>query len=70
MAPGEIKATRTTDPMVILREKGISLRNLLIQVAAYDTVQQRTIFPIQEIRAAEMGMRKRIMVRTPKRYGE
>ena len=56
--------------MVILRAKGRSPRNLLIRAAAYDTVQQRTILPIQEIKEAEIEMRKRIMVRIPKRYGE
>ena len=69
MAPGEVEAIRTTDPMVILRAKGISSRNLLIRAADYDTVQQRTILPIQEMNAAEMEMRKRIMVRMPNRGG-
>ena len=36
MAPGEFKATRTTDPIFILREKGGSSRNLLIRDASYD----------------------------------
>ena len=56
--------------MVILRAKGRLSRNLHILDAAYDTVQQRTILPIQEIKAADMEMRNRIMVRMPKRYGE
>ena len=55
-------------PMVILRSKGRSSRNLLIQAAAYDTVQQRTILPIQYMKAAEMEIRKRIMVSMPNRY--
>ena len=55
--------------MVIIRAKGGSSRNLLIQVAAYDNVQQRTILPIQEIKAAEMEMRKRRMVRITNRDG-
>ena len=69
MAPGEVEAIRTTDPMVILRAKGRSSRNLLIRAADYDTVQQRKIIPIQEMNAAEMEMRKRIMVRMPNRGG-
>ena len=56
--------------MVILIEKGGSSRNLLILVAAYDDVQQRKILPIQEIKADEMEMRKRIMVRMLNRDGE
>ena len=56
--------------MVILRAKGRSSRNLLIRAAAYNTVQQRTIIPIQEMKAAEIEMKKRRMVRMPNRYGE
>ena len=56
--------------MVILRAKGRSSRNLLIRAAAYDTVQQRTILPIQEMKAAEIEIKKRRMVRTPNSYGE
>ena len=55
--------------MVILIEKGGSSRNLLILVAAYDDVQQRKILPIQEIKADEMEMRKKIMLRMPNSYG-
>ena len=70
MAPGEVRSIRTTDPMVILREKGISSRNLLIRYADYDTIQQRKIIPIQEMKAAEMEMRKRRMVKIPNRGGQ
>ena len=69
MASGEVEAIRTTEPMVILRAKGVSSRNLFIRAAAYDTVQQRKKFPIQEMKADEMEMRKRIMVRMPNRDG-
>ena len=47
MTPGEVEAIRTTDPMVILREKGRSPRNLPIRAAAYINVQHRKILPIQ-----------------------
>ena len=67
MAPVSFESIRMTDPIVILRAKGISPRNLLIRAAAYDTAQQRTILPIQEMKAAEMEMRKRRMVRVPNR---
>ena len=70
MVPGEVKSIRTTEPMVILRAKSRSSRNLLIQVSAYDTVQQMIIIPIQSIKAYDMEMRKRIMVRMPNRDGE
>ena len=70
MAYLAVDAIRTTDPMVILRAHGRPSRNLLIRAAAYDTVQQRTILPIQEMKAAEMEMRKRRIVRMPNRDGE
>ena len=70
MEPVAVKAIRTTDPRVILKSKGISSRKLLIRAAAYDTVQQRTILPIQEMKVAEMEIRKRIMVRIPNRDGD
>ena len=56
--------------MVILGEKGGYSRKLIINIVAYDTVQQRTIIPIQEIKAAEMVMRKRRMIRIPNRDRE
>ena len=51
--------------MDILRARGDQSRDLLIRGAAYDTVQQRKILPIQEIKADEMEMRKRRMIRIP-----
>ena len=70
MAPVAVDAIRTTEPMVILRAQGRPSRNLLIRAAAYDTVQHRTIFPIQEMKAAEMEMRKMRMARITNRYVE
>ena len=60
-----VDVIKTIDPMVILRARGNPSRNLLIRGADYDTVQQRTIIPIQEIKADEMEMRKRRMLRMP-----
>ena len=70
MAPVSVDAIRTTDPMIILRKNGRSSSNFLIRAASYNTVQQRKIIPIQEIKAAEMEMRNMIMVRMPNRGGE
>ena len=70
MAPVAVDVIKTIDPMVILRARGYPSRNLLIRGAAYDTVHQRTILPIQEIKADEMEIRKRRMVRMPNRYRE
>ena len=70
MAPVAVNVIKTIDPMVILRAQGNPPRNLLIQGAVYDTVQQRTVLPIQEIKADQIEMRKRIMVRTPNRDRE
>ena len=70
MAPVSVDVIRTTDPMVFLRAQGRPSRKLLIRVSVYDTVQQRTILPIQQMKAADMEMRKRIMVRIPNKGGE
>ena len=70
MAHVAVDVNRTTDPMVILREKGRLSRNLLIRYADYDTIQQRKIIPIQEIKASEMETRKRRTVRMTGRDGE
>ena len=70
MVPVAVADIRTTEPMVILREKGRSSSNLLILAAAYDTFQQRKITPNQEKKTAETEIRKRRMVRMTNRYGE
>ena len=67
MAPVVIDVIKTVDPMVILIARGNQSRNLLIRGAAYDIVHQRTILPIQEIKADEMEMSKRIVVRMTNR---
>ena len=61
MAPVAVDAIKTIDPMVILRARRKPSSNLLIRGAAYDIAHQRTILPIQEIKADEMEMRKRRM---------
>ena len=70
MAPVAVDAINTIYPMVILRARGGQSRNLLIRGAAYDIVHQRKILPIQEMKADEMEMRKRRMVRMPNRERE
>ena len=70
MAPVVVDVIRMTDPMVILRAQGRPSRNLLIRGASYNTVQQRTVLPIQEIKADEMETRKNRMVRMPNRDKE
>ena len=65
MAPVAVDFIKTINPMVILRARGNPSRNLLIRGSAYDTLQQRKIIPIQEIKADEMEMRKRRMARMP-----
>ena len=47
MALVAVEAIRMNDPMVVLPAKGRSSRNLFIQAAAYDTVQQKTITTIK-----------------------
>ena len=70
MSPVAVDDIRTTEPIVILIAHGRSSRNLRIRAAAYDTAQQSKILPIQEIKAADMEMRKRMMVRMPNKSGE
>ena len=65
MAPVAVDFISITDPMLILIAQGRPSRNLLIRGAAYDTVQQSTILPIKDIKADEMEMRKKRMVRMP-----
>ena len=46
----KLQVTRTNDPMVIIRAKGITQqpwRNILLREAVYDTVQKRTFLPLQ-----------------------
>ena len=70
MIPVEFSTIITADPMIIQIAKGRLSRNLLIRAAVYDTVQQRTILPIKEMKVDEVEMRKIIMVRMPNMDGE
>ena len=72
IAPEDGVVIRTTDPMVVLREKGNvgASRNLLLRAAAYDIFGHRTVMPLQQIKETEMEIRTRRMVRMPKKYGE
>ena len=50
LAPIKLQVTRTNDPMVIIRAKGIiqqPSRKILLLAAVYDTVQKRTFLPLQ-----------------------
>ena len=47
MAPVAVDIISNTDPMVILSAQGRPSRNFLILGAAYETVHQRKIIPIQ-----------------------
>ena len=57
VAPIQLEVTRTNDAMVIIRAKGSNQkpsRNILLQVAAYDTVHKHNVLPIQEIKRETM----------------
>ena len=64
IAPIDIEEINTTDPIVILTEKGNgrSLRNLLIREDAYDTVRTRDVLPIHQIKIAKRETKRRHMV--------
>ena len=50
VAPIQLQATRTNDPMVIIRAKGRTQqpsREILLRSAAYDTVRKQTVLPLQ-----------------------
>ena len=71
IAPGDVVVIRKTDPMVVFIDKG-KLRasmNLLMRKAAYDTVRNRTVLPLQHIKETDMESRTRIMVRIPNKDG-
>ena len=57
VAPIQLQVTRTNDPIVIIRAKGSThqpSRNILLRAAAYDTVQKRTVIPLQEMKRETM----------------
>ena len=60
-----MEEVRTTDPMVIMREKVrcIFSRNLLIRASVYDTVMARTVLPLHQIKTVEREMKIMGMVR-------
>ena len=59
-----MEEVRTTEPMIILREKGrcISSRNLLIREAAYVTVRNLTVLPLHKIKTVEREMKRQSML--------
>ena len=62
LEPINFKVTRTNDPMVIIRAKGSTLqppRNIILQAAVYDTVQKRTVLPLQEMKRETMMILKK-----------
>ena len=63
--PIYMKEIVTTDPMVILREKGrrIFPRNLILTEVAYYTIRTCTVLPLQEINTAKSNIKRRRMVR-------
>ena len=60
-----MEKVRTTDPMVILREKGRcrASMNILIRVAKYDTMRTQTVRPLHQINTVDREMNRRSMVR-------
>ena len=57
VAPIQLEVTRTNDPMVIIRAKGSTQQpsiNILLRAAVYDTVQKRTVLPLQEMKRETM----------------
>ena len=65
IAPIDMEEFRTTDPMVILREKlrGRSPRNFLIGSVAYDTMRNRTVLTLHQIKKVGREMKRWKMIR-------
>ena len=57
VAPIQLEVTSTNDPMVIIRAKGSTQqpsKNILLRAAAYDTLQKKTVLPLQEMKRETM----------------
>ena len=53
LAPIKLQVKSTNYPMVIIQEKGSTQqpsRNIILQVAAYDTVRKQTVLLLQEMK--------------------
>ena len=66
LAPIKLLTTRTNNLMVIIPAKGSNqqpYRNILLREAAYETVQKRTVLPIQEMKIENMMILKQKRVK-------
>ena len=72
IATEDVVVIRTTDPMVVLREKGkvVASMNLLLRAAAYDTKRHRNVLTLQQTKEIDIKMRTQRMVRITKKDGE
>ena len=66
VSPIQLQVTRTNEPMVIIRAKGSTQqpsRNILLRAAAYDTVRNRTVLPLQDMKRENMMILKKRKVK-------
>ena len=71
IAPIKLLNIRANDPTVIIRAKVIiqqPYRNVLLQAAAYDTVQKQTVLPIQEMKIECMIILEKKKIKLPNEY--
>ena len=70
--PEDVEGIRTTDPMVILREKGGNgtPHNPILRDAVCDTVRTLTVLTLQKTKTVEREMKIQRMVCTPKIPGD
>ena len=70
--PEDVLVIRTTDPLVVLRDKGkfAGSRNLLLRASAYENVRHRTVLKLRQIKVTKMENRTRKMVIISKKDGE
>ena len=66
LTPIKLQVTRIKDPVVIIRAKGSTQqpsRNILFRAAAYDTLQKKTVLPLQEMKRETMMILKKRKVK-------
>ena len=66
LAPIQLQLTSTNDPMVIVQAKGSTQqppRNILLRAEAYDTVRERAVLLLQEMKRETMMILKKKKVK-------
>ena len=65
MSPVTVDNITTTDPVVILKARGNTSRNLIIRSAAYDIINRSTVIPAQKIKDVMQELNRAKKVKIP-----